>query len=109
MAMSDQEGARAAENSGQAAGEHRARFAELWDAEVRPHNERFRAAAAVGPRDRVLDVGCGTGQATREAARAASNGCGTLSIYSHGCRTHSGRFRVGAAPIRIGAGRAGRR
>ncbi|TDD26028.1 class I SAM-dependent methyltransferase [Actinomadura sp. KC06] len=45
-----------------------------FDAELRPHNELFRAAARVGPRDRVLDVGCGTGQTTREAARAAVDG-----------------------------------
>jgi SAM-dependent methyltransferase len=61
-------------NADQAAGEHRVRYADLFDAEVRLHNERFRAAAGVGPRDRVLDVGCGTGQSTREAARAAVAG-----------------------------------
>ena len=45
-----------------------------YDAELRLHNEHFRAAARVGTRDRVLDVGCGTGQSTREAARAAVTG-----------------------------------
>jgi SAM-dependent methyltransferase len=45
-----------------------------YDAELRLHNELFRAAARVGSRDRVLDIGCGTGQSTREAARAAING-----------------------------------
>jgi len=45
-----------------------------YDAELRLHNEHFRAAARVGSRDRVLDVGCGTGQTTREAARAAADG-----------------------------------
>lgn len=45
-----------------------------YDAELRLHNEFFRAAARVGPDDRVLDIGCGTGQSTREAARAAVNG-----------------------------------
>ncbi|WP_327040097.1 class I SAM-dependent methyltransferase [Micromonospora ureilytica] len=45
-----------------------------YDAELRLHNELFRAAAHVGPRDRVLDIGCGTGQSTREAARAAMAG-----------------------------------
>lgn len=44
-----------------------------YDAELRLHNELFRAAARVGSRDRVLDIGCGTGQSTREAARAAVN------------------------------------
>ncbi len=45
-----------------------------YDAELRRYNEHFRAAARVGSRDRVLDVGCGTGQSTREAARAAVDG-----------------------------------
>ena len=54
--------------------EHRARYADLFDAEVRPHNERLRAAAAVRPGEDVLDVGCGTGETTRQAARAAGTG-----------------------------------
>ena len=45
-----------------------------YDAELRLHNELFRAAARVGTRDRVLDIGCGTGLSTREAARAAVDG-----------------------------------
>jgi SAM-dependent methyltransferase len=45
-----------------------------YDAELRRHNEHLRAAAAVGAHDRVLDIGCGTGQTTREAARAAVAG-----------------------------------
>jgi SAM-dependent methyltransferase len=61
-------------NAAQAAGEHRVMHAALLDDEIRPHNERFRAAARVGPGDRVLDIGCGTGQSTREAARAAASG-----------------------------------
>lgn len=78
--MAGQEQARACANAEQAAewdgpaGDHRTRFAAVFDAETRPHNERFRAAAAVRPADRVLDVGCGTGQTTRDAARAAVAG-----------------------------------
>lgn len=56
--------------------EHRVRFAALFDAEVRPHNERFRATAAVGPGEDVLDVGCGTGESTREAAQAGATALG---------------------------------
>jgi ubiquinone/menaquinone biosynthesis C-methylase UbiE len=48
--------------------------ADFYDAELRRHNERFRAALDIGPRDRVLDIGCGAGQSTREAARAAIDG-----------------------------------
>ena len=44
------------------------------DAELSAHNQRLRAAASVGPGDHVLDVGCGAGQSTRAAARAAAPG-----------------------------------
>jgi SAM-dependent methyltransferase len=47
---------------------------DFYDAELRLHNEHLRAAANVQPHDRVLDIGCGTGQTTREAARAAVAG-----------------------------------
>ncbi|WP_328582673.1 class I SAM-dependent methyltransferase [Streptomyces sp. NBC_00370] len=45
-----------------------------YDAELRRYNEHFRAVARVGRHDRVLDIGCGTGQTTRDAARAAVAG-----------------------------------
>jgi SAM-dependent methyltransferase len=47
---------------------------DFYDAEVHRYNVHFRAAAAVHTHDRVLDIGCGAGQSTREAARAAVNG-----------------------------------
>lgn len=56
------------------AGAHRTKHAAIFDAETRPHNKRFRAATGVTSRDRVLDIGCGTGQTTRDAARAAAAG-----------------------------------
>ena len=45
-----------------------------YDAELRRHNEALRRACEILPHERVLDIGCGAGQTTREAARAASAG-----------------------------------
>jgi ubiquinone/menaquinone biosynthesis C-methylase UbiE len=45
-----------------------------YDAELRLHAEVLRRACAIVASERVLDVGCGTGQTTRDAARAASAG-----------------------------------
>ena len=43
-----------------------------YDSELRALRPHLRAAAAVQPGERVLDVGCGAGQSTRDAARAAA-------------------------------------
>lgn len=48
--------------------------ADFYDAELKRHNRHLRAAAGIGVRDRVLDIGCGAGQSTREAARVAVEG-----------------------------------
>jgi SAM-dependent methyltransferase len=48
--------------------------AEYFDRSVVGHHERLLALAAIRESDRVLDVGCGTGQTTRDAARAAYAG-----------------------------------
>jgi SAM-dependent methyltransferase len=45
-----------------------------YDSELRAHNQRLRAGAGIRAGDRVLDVGCGAGLTTREAARAAAPG-----------------------------------
>src|SRR5262245_62686061 len=45
-----------------------------YDAELRRHNEVLRRAVGVQLRDHVLDIGCGTGQTTRQAARTARAG-----------------------------------
>lgn len=45
-----------------------------YDAELRLLNEVLRRACAIRPDERVLDIGCGTGQTTRDAARAAPEG-----------------------------------
>src|SRR5688572_30396812 len=55
-------------------GAYWAENAEYFDRSVAPYHQRLLAVAAIGEHDRVLDVGCGTGQTTRDAARAASAG-----------------------------------
>jgi SAM-dependent methyltransferase len=48
--------------------------AERFDESLANYHGPFLAAAAIGPDDHVLDVGCGNGQTTRDAARLASRG-----------------------------------
>ena len=45
-----------------------------YDSELRAYRERLRAATQIRPGDRVLDIGCGDGQTTRDAAADAAPG-----------------------------------
>lgn len=54
-------------------GEYWATHAERFDASLARYQAAFHAAAAIRATDRVLDVGCGNGLTTREAARSASS------------------------------------
>ena len=72
--MTDHQDSPAPAEAEQAAAGNPVLSLDFYDAEMRPHNEHFRAAADVRPDERVLDIGCGTGQTTREAARSAVNG-----------------------------------
>ena len=47
---------------------------DFYDAELRAHHEHLRAAYGIGAGEDVVDIGCGTGLTTREAARAAAPG-----------------------------------
>lgn len=47
---------------------------DFYDAELRAHHEHLRAAYGIRPGNEVLDIGCGAGLTTREAARAAEPG-----------------------------------
>ena len=47
---------------------------DFYDAELRAQHEHLRAAYGISPGNEVLDIGCGAGLTTREAARAAEPG-----------------------------------
>ena len=76
----------------------RRRLADHYDAELRAHNERLRAAMVVGPADHVLDIGCGTGQTTREAAQIARSGS-ALGVDISGEMLERARHRSAEAGI----------
>jgi SAM-dependent methyltransferase len=51
-----------------------AAHAEQFDRAVGAYHERFMVATGISKDDHVLDIGCGTGQTTRDAARTATDG-----------------------------------
>lgn len=67
-----------AENWDGAEGAHWAAHQAHFDAAIGPQHRGLMAAAAVSPGERVLDIGCGCGQTSRDAARAAGPGGSVL-------------------------------
>jgi SAM-dependent methyltransferase len=55
-------------------GAYWARHANLFETALRRYQPTFLDAAAIGATDTVLDIGCGTGATTRDAARRATDG-----------------------------------
>src|SRR3954449_195084 len=51
-----------------------AQFADEYDNQSRYIWAKFLATDPIGRADRVLDIGCGNGQSTRDAARVAHEG-----------------------------------
>lgn len=79
-----------------------------YDAELQLHNKQFRAALGIRAADRVLDIGCGTGQTTREAALVASDG-DALGIDINGgmiARARDLANREGVSNVRFEVGDA---
>lgn len=75
--------------------------AERFDRAVAAHHGPFMDACAITSTDRVLDVGCGTGQTTRDAARAAASGSalgidlsGRMVAYARDVATRDGISNV---------------
>jgi len=61
-------------------GEHWAVHHARFDATIAPHHRLLMAAAAIAPGERVLDIGCGNGITSRDAARAAGPSGEVLGI-----------------------------
>ena len=55
-------------------GEHWTKYADRYNRASRRHWQRFAGAGLISSHEVVLDIGCGTGKATRDAARIASQG-----------------------------------
>jgi SAM-dependent methyltransferase len=55
-------------------GEYWAQEADQFDRALRGYRTRFLDAAAIEATDQVFDIGCGTGETTRDAARHANAG-----------------------------------
>jgi SAM-dependent methyltransferase len=70
-----------------------------FDGELRRHDEVLRLACGIQPRERVLDIGCGTGQTTRQAARTAIEGS-ALGVDVSAPAIARARDLAGAAKIR---------
>src|SRR5918996_2547744 len=81
-----------------------------YDAELRLLNQVLRRAYALRRDDDVLDIGCGTGDATREAARAAPDGS-VVGVDNSAAMIERARELTGADGHRLGPAqeRQGRR
>jgi SAM-dependent methyltransferase len=55
-------------------GDHWTEYADRYDTAGRRLWQRFLSAGLIAEADRVLDVGCGTGESSRDAARVATAG-----------------------------------
>ena len=63
-----------AENWDGKEGAHWSAHADAYDRSLREHSAHLLRAAGIQSGERVLDIGCGNGRSTIDAARAASNG-----------------------------------
>src|SRR5438874_10542830 len=61
-------------------GEHWATHHARFDATIRPHHRALMPAAAIAQGERVLDIGCGNGLTSRDAARAVGPAGSVLGV-----------------------------
>jgi SAM-dependent methyltransferase len=80
-------------------GAYRAAHADRFDRGVAAHHEPFMATAAITAADRVLDIGCGTGQTALDAARAAARGA-VLGVDLSSAMLDVARRRAAAEGLR---------
>ena len=66
-------------------GDDWARDWERYDRGVRGHHRALLDAAAIDVSDRVLDIGCGNGQTTCDAARAGATAPPSASTCRRAC------------------------
>lgn len=71
---------------------------ELYDSGLARYDPTFFAGADIAPGDRVLDIGCGNGSTTREAARRAPKGS-ALGVDLSARMIERGRNRATAAGL----------
>ena len=79
-------------------GSHWAAYADQYEAVLNAYDPSFLGAAAIGADDRVLDVGCGTGQTTRAAAVLATAGA-VLGVDLSSAMLRVARERTEAAGL----------
>lgn len=76
-----------------AEGSYWARHDDRYNASVRAYTARLLAAAEVGDGDHVVDIGCGCGDTTRQAARSTGPAGGALGVDLSGPMIERARQR----------------
>ena len=88
-------------------GEHWAEHAERYEHSSWRHRARLLQASSIRPTDRVIDIGCGSGRVTIEAAQLASDGSALGVDLSSSVLATGGQHAAdaGRAQRRLRAGR----